>query len=70
MNKILPIIVFVVFGFAITFGMLRKDEVKANVTESSNRFEHWLTNKIWEAKMQSQGLKRNEDKGGVYFTDN
>jgi hypothetical protein len=69
MNKILPIIAFIVFGFAITFGMLRKDEVKANVTESSSRFEHWLTNKIWEAKMQSQGLKRNEDAAGVYWSN-
>jgi hypothetical protein len=43
--------------------------IQQNVQNTRTNMVDWMTEKFWEMNMANNGYKRNEDAGGVYWTD-
>jgi hypothetical protein len=68
MKTLLPASVLLLFCLTAT-GLAFSGEARSRVHHTRSRLTHWLTETLWQLDMQRQGLVRNEDAGGVYFSD-
>jgi len=44
-------------------------DARRSVGSARTNLVNWLTEKLWQMEMEAQGLKRNEDAGGVYWSE-
>lgn len=71
MNKVVPVVCFMLFSvaFALVSCGVNQPTVKESLKEVRADAENWMVEQLVIMDMMSKGYARNEDAGGVYWTD-